>query len=132
MNKVRMRSYLLLALAAALSGCIARDVYPKYIKMKEEAGWITSQCPIVGEGVQTVYKGSLASVRLQCTKPLDKINWQKKFQSLLVERGYKHIRDAYPPVEIYCFGNTGIKLHYSEDERFQFGFFYPDKECLVD
>jgi hypothetical protein len=37
-----------------------------------------------------------------------------------------------PPLGVYCLGNTGIKLHYSEDERFQFGLFYPDKECSAD
>jgi hypothetical protein len=33
-----------LAFTFALIGCVARDVYPKYLKMKEEANWVISQC----------------------------------------------------------------------------------------
>jgi hypothetical protein len=32
------------AFTFALIGCVARDVYPKYLKMKEEANWVISQC----------------------------------------------------------------------------------------
>jgi hypothetical protein len=116
-------------LVLALGGCVARDVYPKYLKMKEEADWVGSQCSATSAGLQTTYKGSLASVRLKCLKPKESRIWLENFRASLTSRGYKKIRDASPPLEIYCLATTGIKMHFEQNEVLEFGFFYPDKEC---
>lgn len=111
-----------------LVGCIAQDVYPKYQIMKSEALWIGQFCNVSERDLKVIYKGSAASIRLECKVATNSWDWQNNFENELKQRGYKFVNETYP-VQIYCFKKTGIEFHYFKESNLKFGFFYPNNVC---
>ena len=131
--KIKLNIALFLSAALLLTAC-ARDVYPKYLRMKQEAVWIEKSCK---EGLASetryVYKGSGASIWITCKKPLDLRIWRGAFDEEL-KKGNWLLKKPDVVTEIYCLGNEGISLlvtpaKANEDRSFVLS--YPTNNCSI-
>lgn len=130
-----MKAGLLVVLFAfclsALASC-ARDVYPKYLRMKQEAIWLEKTC-LEGLAKETeyTYKGTGAYIKIRCSKPLAMRPWMENLEMQLTNVGWQ-LKKREPDGDTYCLRNERIHLIVvpADDENLRtIGLRYPAGLC---
>lgn len=124
-------AFLLASSVAFLSSC-ARDVYPKYLRMKQESVWLEKTC---SEGLASdtkyVYKGSGASIYINCLKTTALGSWVESLETDLVKSGWL-LKKRTATANTFCLKNEAIYLLVipnSDAEQRSIVLSYPSNLC---
>lgn len=123
---------LLLLFSLMLITACTQDVYPKYLRMKQEAVWMEKTCNEgLAKDTKYVYKGSGASIYITCLKPASLAIWVDSLESDLLKTGWRLIKRS-ASANVFCLKNQNIYLVVvpnSELEQRNMVMTYPNKLC---
>lgn len=132
--KVSLRFCLFVFCVVALTSC-NRDVYPKYLRMKQETIWLEKTCVEgLAKDTEYTYKGTGAYIKIRCSKSILPRTWIENVEMQLEKKGWQ-LKKREIDGSAYCLKNQGIEMAVIPvaDEGLQvIGLRYPAGLCDAD
>ena len=132
--KVSLRFCLFVFCVVALTSC-NRDVYPKYLRMKQETIWLEKTCvESLAKDTEYTYKGTGAYIKIRCNKSILPRTWIENVEMQLEKKGWQ-LKKREIDGSAYCLKNEGIEMAVipAGDEGLQvIGLRYPAGLCDAD
>ena len=107
--KLALRFCMFAFCLTALTSC-ARDVYPKYLRMKQETIWLEKTCVEgLAKDTEYTYKGTGAHIKISCSKSILLKPWIEDLEMQLEKTGWQ-LKKREIDGSICCLKNEGIHM----------------------